>query len=428
MRPSICFLPRRVVRPRRGAAACASLARWAGVAATALLPLLASTAHAGAEPVVHFAPFYEYVQEATPSIAVPVAISSAATGSVGVAYTTADGSAHAGSDYVAKSGFLSWSAGDASTKNIFLNIINDDVPETYEQFDLILTSGDGVTVGKPDTATVYIFDDDTIIVPTVSFVVPPGLPTNTFGYHLLYGDATVGLDLPVRVFNVTSWPFTVPYTIAGDPQTHEMVFQQDEFEKPIPVPGIEVPAGQVATARLVSLGQRAKRGGSSFSDIVALLADPRTGTQSSLECLWGFICLMLVDVDYNYCGFGGNTSSPGAGGAGGTTGVAASDRAGSTDPTTTLQRYRDEILAPTPVGQYYIRLYKQLSLDAEAAAVRQPTFVFETISAPQEWVAGLGALVDGAGDGLVISQQMVDDLYSVVTTLGGNGPQRSLTP
>lgn len=97
-------------------------------------------------------------------------------------WTTADGSASAGEDYQADSGDLSWSAGDGSTRQIVVDILDDGAPEAAESFTVLLgnvppmailrESPLGVTtitspvLGDADTATVTIVDDDGVSAPS----------------------------------------------------------------------------------------------------------------------------------------------------------------------------------------------------------------------------------------------------------------------
>lgn len=57
-------------------------------------------------------------------------------------------------------GLVEFAAG-ASTQDIFVPIVSDEIPESDERFLIYLsTPGDNITLGEPDTATVTIIDDD----------------------------------------------------------------------------------------------------------------------------------------------------------------------------------------------------------------------------------------------------------------------------
>jgi hypothetical protein len=57
------------------------------------------------------------------SVSLPVSRSSGATGPASVAFATADGTAHAGTDYTSSSGTLSWADGDAADKSIAVPLL-----------------------------------------------------------------------------------------------------------------------------------------------------------------------------------------------------------------------------------------------------------------------------------------------------------------
>jgi hypothetical protein len=81
-------------------------------------------------------------------------------GKVTVKYATANGTARAGYDYKSKKGTLSWSAGDSSSKNIVVSIINDRRKESGETFRINLSGITGATLGTNKTATITIVDND----------------------------------------------------------------------------------------------------------------------------------------------------------------------------------------------------------------------------------------------------------------------------
>jgi hypothetical protein len=75
-----------------------------------------------------------------------------------VNYATSDGTAHAGSDYTARSGEVIFPA-RSSSATITIPILNDTTAEGTEQFTVTLTPTASAAVGNEDTATVNIIDD-----------------------------------------------------------------------------------------------------------------------------------------------------------------------------------------------------------------------------------------------------------------------------
>lgn len=77
-----------------------------------------------------------------------------------VSYTTADGTATAGSDYAAKAGTLSWAANDAATKTITIPVTNDTITEGNETFTVTLTNPVNAILGATTASTVTIVDNE----------------------------------------------------------------------------------------------------------------------------------------------------------------------------------------------------------------------------------------------------------------------------
>jgi|GEM_PF-376245 len=87
-----------------------------------------------------------------------ISLSFAPTGPVTVNYATANGTAIAGSDYVASSGQVSFAAGETS-KTVSVPVIGDTRPENAEAFTLTLSSPTGATLGD-SSGTATITDND----------------------------------------------------------------------------------------------------------------------------------------------------------------------------------------------------------------------------------------------------------------------------
>jgi hypothetical protein len=100
------------------------------------------------------------VSEAGGAINVTIARSGGSTGAVSVAYTTANGSAVAGSDYGAIGGTLVWNNGDANPKTIRIPVLNDTLRESAETILVRLSNAQTATLGAIAQATVTITDND----------------------------------------------------------------------------------------------------------------------------------------------------------------------------------------------------------------------------------------------------------------------------
>ncbi|RJL11660.1 Calx-beta domain-containing protein, partial [Paracoccus siganidrum] len=88
-----------------------------------------------------------------------ISLSRAFDNDVSFNYSTSDGSAKAGSDYQARSGTVTFLAGQTET-TVEVNLINDNLAEATESFNLSITGAHGVTGA---TGTAQILDDDSAI-------------------------------------------------------------------------------------------------------------------------------------------------------------------------------------------------------------------------------------------------------------------------
>ncbi|OUC15999.1 MAG: hypothetical protein B0A82_03825 [Alkalinema sp. CACIAM 70d] len=98
-----------------------------------------------------------------------VNLSQAATTPVTVNYATADGTATvANSDYVQKSGTLTFAAGETS-KVITIDVNGDTVVEADESFSVQLSNASGATISTA-SANATIVNDDVLVLPSISIV------------------------------------------------------------------------------------------------------------------------------------------------------------------------------------------------------------------------------------------------------------------
>ncbi len=99
------------------------------------------------------------VTEGTDKVIMAVTLSSASTSTVRVNFSTSNGSATAGSDYVARSGRITFQPGQTD-KTATITLLNDGTVEDTENFSVNLSNATGgATITKP-VGTVTINDDD----------------------------------------------------------------------------------------------------------------------------------------------------------------------------------------------------------------------------------------------------------------------------
>lgn len=102
------------------------------------------------------------VTEGQPYIELELRRSGGNVGLISVDYTTVDGSALAGSDYVAVSNHLTWNDKDISIKTVRIPILNDEIVETNKAFtvQLINPSAPGIVGNLHSNAVVTLIDND----------------------------------------------------------------------------------------------------------------------------------------------------------------------------------------------------------------------------------------------------------------------------
>ncbi|MHA3770669.1 Calx-beta domain-containing protein [Verrucomicrobiota bacterium sgz303538] len=177
----------------------------------------------------------------TKSLVFSVTLSQSQSSTVTVDYTTADGTATAGSDYTAVSGTLSFSPGE-TMKTVSVPISGDTVQEVDETLRLLLSNAVGVSVGKAGVLGTIANDDSPESLPVLS-VANASVTEGHFGtssliftfslskasasavslqYSTADGTATVGSDYTATFGTLTFAPGettkTVSVTISGDQQ------------------------------------------------------------------------------------------------------------------------------------------------------------------------------------------------------------------
>ncbi|HJQ36997.1 MAG TPA: Calx-beta domain-containing protein [Thermoanaerobaculia bacterium] len=116
---------------------------------------------------VQFSTASPSVNESAGTITLTVTRSSG-VGPATVNYATTDDTAHAGQDFMATSGMLTFADGQASA-SFTVAILNDAVFETNERFLVTLSAPMGAVLGTPSTVSVEIVNDDVVAgAPTVS--------------------------------------------------------------------------------------------------------------------------------------------------------------------------------------------------------------------------------------------------------------------
>ena len=139
------------------------------------------------------------------TLLVPVTLSAASTQSVTVNYSTADGSAIAGSDYTATTGTLTFDPG-VTSQTIAIPVLGDTTVEPDEQFLLNLTQPTNATIAQGQ-GTATITNDD---------VATPDLPTVAIGNTAVVegNNGTTNAVFTVNLSAASTAPVSVTYGTA----------------------------------------------------------------------------------------------------------------------------------------------------------------------------------------------------------------------
>src|SRR5919197_6488170 len=145
-----------------------------------------------------------------------VTLSAASPQSITVDYSTADGTAAAASDYVAKSGTLTFPANSTSAQTITIVVNGDNIDEINETFTVNLSNPTRATIAT-GTGTGTITDDDN--APTVAFA----LSSSSGAESVTPANLAVTLSAPSGKTVTVSYAVTggtatgggVDYTLAG---------------------------------------------------------------------------------------------------------------------------------------------------------------------------------------------------------------------
>jgi len=147
-----------------------------------------------------------------------ISLSAPAPAPITVNYTTTNGSAVNGTDYVTQTGTVTIPTGSTSA-TVSIPLINDATPENTESFQLTITNATGGIVTDPQ-GTITITDPDKVVLPTisinditvnesagsanltVSLSAPSSTPV-TFTYFTANGSAISGIDYITQSNTIT---------------------------------------------------------------------------------------------------------------------------------------------------------------------------------------------------------------------------------
>jgi Glycosyl hydrolases family 16/Calx-beta domain len=146
-------------------------------------------------PTISISSIAPFEGDVNANFSLKVSLSQATDKTVTVDFTTVDGTAGAGADYIAKTGTLTFSP-QTTEKTIDITIVGDTLKEPDETFTIELSKPTNATIAT-STGTATIRNDDTYIyVPVDGYITPE---TYT-GYEKLFQDEFNGTQIDTTIW------------------------------------------------------------------------------------------------------------------------------------------------------------------------------------------------------------------------------------
>ncbi len=119
---------------------------------------------AATDSLLGFAAAAAGYSESAGTVNIAVQRTGALSGAVSVDYQAVNGTAINGVDFIVIDGVLNWPDGDGSDRFIAVQIIDDDLPEGPESWQLQLSNPQGTAqLGSPNLAVISLLDNDDVI-------------------------------------------------------------------------------------------------------------------------------------------------------------------------------------------------------------------------------------------------------------------------
>ncbi len=365
------------------------------------------TPHAHAATVSFVSDSYSVAEDASQAVAT-VRLSEPPAASVFIYCSTEGGTATETVDYVGLSIGVQWDIGDPQDKEVAIDLFDDEFYESDESFTVTIISFDGADPGDFVSTTVTLLDDDFDGAPLEPTIDVGDAFADPAGDYWFAGYGGQDLPITIRLNRVPEAPVSLRWTSTMVPWEGSVTFDGVDEATVVfsPWPGPEpfrvesfsletgpMPGGLDHILDLRAAILFAESGGAQECALCGVagllrltsLGDCPLGCQKYGICDWSWPLRLLTRG-------GGELSRM----------------------VTVLQRYRDEILAGTEEGQYYIARYDDLSPQIWRAVLGRPTFFYRVHQAIPDWIDALEALVDGTGDGVVITQDMEDRLNALL--------------
>ncbi|MCP4290947.1 MAG: hypothetical protein GY780_03820 [bacterium] len=366
------------------------------------------------------------VNESIPNVIISIALSEPATGSTGVHYQIKPGgTATEGLDYIGVSGVLYWETGENYAQNITISLIDDDIVESMEFFEVEIDAADGAEISPLDSIMqIQIQDNDTGYQVTLAkSSTNPGVIIDRFcrdesgeyfecGTRLLStyeGDETLSFSVIVTpapvspdVVTVTLEPWgamslEVSQISVGSSGFSDVPFDMND-SAPASLGGVDIVS--VSGIDFWNKDLLADLGVYFYSDVVIL--------QGCIVC----VASAVIGIDCHSLCSAWVVCERNDG-----------EKISGTD-LELLRRYRDEILASSNEGLAVTDLYQSMSPGLALALVSDPTLISDFSDLRNKMWPLLENILDGDGN-MVLTAEMQSSLTNILDRLEAEAPSET---
>jgi len=133
----------------------------------------------------------------TSSFSFTVSLTYASSKTVTATYSTSDGSAKSGEDYLPITDQALTFQPNETTKTIAITVVADDIEESDEQFQVVLSNCTNASIGKSTATGTILNDDSKALFNDTGYDAPTSYP----GYSLVWSDEFNGISLDQAVWS-----------------------------------------------------------------------------------------------------------------------------------------------------------------------------------------------------------------------------------
>ena len=399
---------------RRGFRLC----RSTGLTLVLLLGL--GAAGAWAQPTIRFANQLQSVVEAHADVPVTLIFSEPAHTFLEIEIHQIAVSATADADYI---GGTLWAYADVGAMSAvaYPHIFDDLDPEPAEEFILELQESEiQYTIGSVGTTRITIVDNDGESL-DARFEINEDVSLTSDGRIALMAADDVPISVDVVAIDMPPGGGTVYYADSRQSGIQSLTFTDDPRQTLVLTTDTMTPGADpvvIELALLTPSGEKATTGGGVSAGFYSSSVDAYS-LHRCMFCLGAYFLQYLEPADCENV----ESECPGwhcpdkrADAPGG--------RLTDLDFTTALpllRQYRDDVLTPSPGGEYYIDLYENRSADVMEALLREPTLFYGFFETWELWEPAIAAQVDGTGDSFVITADMQTALLGLLDDIETHG-------